>query len=95
MELLLLNSNCNFIMKFSVLLDVLELVNGLLCIFNISDCNFYDEIFMKFWDFRNLIVIDLENNSLFGLFLNFMDNFFMFFFYFDVFGNSLFGEILV
>ncbi|XP_068731851.1 putative leucine-rich repeat-containing protein DDB_G0281931 [Montipora capricornis] len=93
MELLLLNSNSNLTMKFSALLDALEPANGSLRILNISDCNFYDEIPTKLWDFRSLIAIDLENNRLSGLLPGPTENFFMSLFHFDVSGNSLSGEI--
>ena len=93
MEVLLLAGNHNLTVNFNVLLEALEPINGSLSILNVSDCNFFGTISTKLWDFRNLIFVDLENNSLSGELPKPTDNFFMVLLHLDVSGNNLSGEI--
>ena len=93
MEVLSLAGNRKLAMNFGGLLEALEPINVSLRILNISDCNFFGKISTKLWDFRNIILLDLKNNRLFGELPKPTDNFFMVLLHFHASGNNLSGEI--
>lgn len=93
LEVLLLAGNRQLTLNFDVLLEALKPINESLRILNISDCNFFGKLSTKLWDFRNLISIDLKNNSLSGELPKPTDNFFMVLLHLDVSANNLSGEI--
>ena len=93
LEVLLLGGNQKLTVNFNNLLDSLKPTNTSLRILNVSDCNMFGRISAKLWNFRNLISVDLKNNSLHGELPTPTDNFFMFLLHLDVSANNLSGQI--
>ena len=93
LEVLLLGGNPKLTVNFNNLLDSLKPTNTSLRILNVSDCNMFGRISTKLWNFRNLISVDLKNNSLNGELPTPTDNFFMFLLHLDVSANNLSGQI--
>ncbi|KAJ7350213.1 hypothetical protein OS493_037733 [Desmophyllum pertusum] len=92
LEVLLLASNKQLTMTFHSLLEAMESMNESLRILNVSDCNFLGTIPAKLWDFKNLISVDLKNNSLIGKFPWTYNNM-LFLHDIDVSANNLTGQI--
>ncbi|KAL9983638.1 hypothetical protein ACROYT_G005841 [Oculina patagonica] len=96
LEVLLLAGNKQLTWTLDALLEAVESTKESLRILNIGNCNFLGSIPAKLWDFKNLISVDLRNNSLTGTLpwsLPWSSVKFFFLLDFNVSANNLSGPI--
>ena len=92
LEVLFLTGNKQLTWTFDALLEAMESTKESLRILNVNECNFLGTIPAKLWGFKNLISIDLRNNSLSGT-LPWSYTSLLFLHDLDISANNLSGQI--